>query len=63
MDGDTVMVIRPVPVRLTVCGEFVALSVIEILPGSDPLAVGVNDTVTVQLVPICKRVPQLFIWL
>jgi hypothetical protein len=57
------MVIRPVPVRLTVCGEFVALSVIEILPGSDPLAVGVNDTVTVQLVPICKRVPQLFIWL
>lgn len=63
MEGDTVMVMRPVPVRLTVCGEVVALSVIEIVPGREPLAVGVNDTVTVQLVPICNRVPQLFIWL
>ena len=53
----------PVPDSVTVCGEFVALSVIEMVPGSDPFAVGVNDTVTVQLVPICNRVPQLFIWL
>ena len=53
----------PVPESATVCGEFMALSVIEIVPGSDPFAVGVNDTVTVQLVPICNRVPQLFIWL
>jgi len=53
----------PVPDRVTTCGEFAALSVIEILPGSEPFAVGVNDTVTVQLVPICNRVPQLFIWL
>jgi hypothetical protein len=53
----------PVPERVTVCGEFVALSVIDIVPGSDPFAVGVNDTVMVQLVPTCNRVPQLFIWL
>ena len=52
----------PVPDRVTTCGEFAALSVIEILPGSEPFAVGVNDTVTVQLVPICNSVPQLFIW-
>ena len=53
----------PVPVRLTVCGELVAESVIEMVPGSDPFAVGVNVTVTVQLVPTCNKVPQLFIWL
>jgi len=53
----------PVPESVTVCGEFVALSVIEIVPGSDPFAVGVNDTVMVQLVPTCNKVPQLFIWL
>ena len=53
----------PTPDSVTICGELVALSVIEIVPGSDPFAVGVNVTVTVQLVPICKRVPQLFIWL
>jgi hypothetical protein len=53
----------PVPESVTVCGEFVALSVIEIVPGSEPFAVGVNDTVMVQLVPTCNKVPQLFIWL
>jgi len=53
----------PVPESVTVCGEFVALSVIEIVPGSDPFAVGLNDTVMVQLVPTCSSVPQLFIWL
>jgi hypothetical protein len=53
----------PVPDRVTVCGELFAESVIEIVPGSDPFAVGVNVTVTVQLVPTCNRVPQLFIWL
>ena len=58
----TVTVPAPVPDRVTTCGEFAALSVIEILPGSEPFAVGVNDTVTVQLVPICNRLPQLFIW-
>lgn len=53
----------PMPDRVTVCGELVAESVMEIVPGSDPFAVGANVTVTVQLVPICRRVPQLFIWL
>jgi len=63
LDG-VVVTVTPVPVpdSVTVCGELVAESVIEILPGSDPPTVGVNDTVTVQLVPICNRLPQLFIW-
>ena len=39
----------PVPVRLTVCGEFVALSVIEIDPVSVPAASGVKVTLIVQL--------------
>lgn len=53
----------PVPVRPTVCGELVAESVIEIVPGSDPFAVGVNVTLTEQLDPACSTEPQLFIWL
>ena len=63
LDG-VVVTVTPVPVpdSVTVCGELVAESVIEILPGSDPPTVGVNDTVTVQLVPICNNVPQLFTW-
>lgn len=66
LDGVGVtMTVPPVPVpdRITVCGELVAESAIEMVPGSDPFAVGVNVTVTVQLVPTCSRVPQLFIWL
>jgi len=39
----------PVPVRLTICGELDALSVIEIEPVRVPVAVGVNVTVMVQL--------------
>lgn len=66
LDGVVVTVMVPpvpVPDRVTVWGEFVALSVIEIVPGSDPLAVGVNVTLTEQLVPACSTEPQLFIWL
>ena len=50
----------PVPDSVTVCGELVAESVIEIVPGSDPFAVGVNVTFIVQLAPASKRFPQLF---
>jgi len=39
----------PVPVSFTVCGEFVALSVIVISPVSVPTASGVNVTLIVQL--------------
>lgn len=53
----------PVPDRVTVCGELVAESVIEIVPGSDPFAVGVKVTLTEQLMPACSTEPQLFIWL
>lgn len=51
LDGVTVTVVRPVPDRPTVCGEFDAESVTEIVPESDPVAVGTKVVVTVQLTP------------
>jgi hypothetical protein len=51
VDGVTVMVVRPVPETLTVCGEFEAESVTEIVPVSDPVAVGTKVALTVQLTP------------
>jgi hypothetical protein len=41
----------PVPVRLTICGEFEAESVTEIVPESEPVAVGAKVAFTVQLTP------------
>jgi hypothetical protein len=40
-----------VPDRVTTCGEFVALSVTEILPVKLPVVVGANDALIVQLAP------------
>jgi hypothetical protein len=39
----------PVPVRFTVCGLLLALSVIVNVPGREPVVVGVNVTLTVQV--------------
>jgi len=62
LDGVNVIVtIVPVPVRLTVCGEFEAWSVIKIEPVRVPDAVGVNVTVSVQLAPGPSDAPQLFV--
>jgi hypothetical protein len=47
----------PVPVNLTVCGEFVASSVIVTVPVRVPVAVGVNVTITVQLAGDGPNVP------
>jgi hypothetical protein len=54
----------PVPVRLTVCGEFVALSETESVPVREPVVVGLNVTETVQFVrglkvPVHGDVPPL----
>ena len=46
----------PVPDRLTVCGEFVAWSVIAIEPVRVPVVVGVNVTFTVQVPPLAASV-------
>ena len=48
----------PVPERVTVCGLPVALSVMVIVPGWLPAAVGVNVTLMVQLLPTLKEAPQ-----
>ena len=49
------------PVRLTVCGLPVALSVTVIVPGCVPVAVGVNVTLIVQLAPAATEVPQVLV--
>ena len=52
----------PVPVRLTVCGLPVALSVTVIVPGWLPVAVGVKVTVMVQLAAAATDAPQVLVW-
>src|SRR5579864_2791164 len=52
--GESVTVVRPVPDRVTICGELDALSVTAILPVRFPVAVGVNAGVIVQVVPAAK---------
>ena len=51
----------PVPVRLTVCGVFAALSVKVIVPVRVPVAVGVNVTLIVQLAPTATLLPHVFV--
>ena len=51
----------PVPVRLAVCGLFVALSVTVRVPVRVPPAVGVNVTLMVQVSPAATLAPQLFV--
>jgi hypothetical protein len=58
--GESVMS-APVPVRATVCGLPVALSVSVMAPVLVPAAVGTNFTVTVQSAPPVSDVPQLFV--
>ena len=50
------------PVRLTVCGLPVALSVMVMVPGWLPVAVGVKVTLMVQLAPAATEVPQVLVW-
>ena len=52
----------PVPVRLTVCGLPVALSVTVIVPGWLPAAVGVKVTLMEQLAPAATEAPQVLVW-
>jgi hypothetical protein len=49
----------PVPVSDTVCVELAALSDIVRVPVRVPLAVGVNETLAVQLVPTATLMPQV----
>jgi len=51
----------PVPERLTVCGEFGALSVIVRVPLSDAAETGVKITEIWQLAPMAARDPHVFV--
>jgi hypothetical protein len=51
----------PAPVRLTLCGLPVALSVIVIVPGWLPTAVGVKVTLMEQLAPGATEAPQVLV--
>ena len=53
----------PVPVRATVCGLPVALSVTVIAPVRAPAAVGVKITEIVQLAAGATDAPQVLVWL
>ncbi len=56
-----VLELAPVPLRATLCGEPVALSVIVRLPFRVPVAVGVKVTEIVQLAPAAKLVPHVLV--
>ena len=50
---------RPVPLRVTDCGLFAALSVTVRVPLTLPAELGAKVTLMVQLAPAAKEVPQL----
>jgi hypothetical protein len=52
----------PVPVRLTVWVAGLALSVMVIEPLREPVAVGVNITLRVQLALAATLAPQVLVW-
>ena len=51
----------PVPVRFTVCGLLVALSVMVTEAERDPGTVGVKVTLIVQLLPAATGLPQVLV--
>lgn len=59
--GESVAVGLPVPSKDTVCGLPAALSMKVIAPVRDPVAVGVNVTLIVQLPPTTTVLPQVFV--
>jgi len=59
LTGKNVTGATPVPVKVTICGEFDAVSVIVITPGMLPVVAGVNVRLTVQLAPAPSVLPQV----
>jgi len=51
----------PVPLNATVCGEPVALSLMERAADSEPLETGVKMTLTLQLLPTVRVDPQVVV--
>jgi len=52
----------PVPLKLTVCGLLLALSVMVRVALREPAAAGVKVTVIGQLPPDATLAPQVFVW-
>ena len=52
----------PVPVRLMVWVPGLALSEMRIEPVSEPVSVGVKVTLSVQVAPGARLLPQLLVW-
>jgi hypothetical protein len=59
--GDVVIGRAPVPLKATVWGEPLALSVMVTVPVRAPVAVGVKLTEMVQLVPPATTLPQVLV--
>lgn len=59
--GFTVSGASPVPVSLTSCGLVLALSLKVSAPVTAPKALGLNVTLTVQLLPAASELPQLLV--
>ena len=64
LDGDklTAAGVFPTPVRLTLCGLPLALSVMLSVPVRVPAAAGVKVTLIAQWAPDATALPQLFVW-
>jgi hypothetical protein len=63
LEGETPATVEvPIPVRLTVWGLPVALSVTTMVAARLPLAAGEKVTLMVQLAPAATLDPQLLIW-
>ena len=61
LEEETVTGEEPVPVRLTVCGLFVALSLNVSVPAREPVAAGENVTPIVQVAPAAILAPQVLV--
>ncbi len=59
--GEAVTGKEPVPVRLTVCGVFVALSLNVSVPAREPVVIGVNVMLIVQVAPAPMLAPQVLV--
>jgi len=59
--GVTVTGTTPFPVKDTVCGLLLALSLTTTVPVREPVVVGLNTTLTVQFPPAGSDVPQVFV--
>jgi hypothetical protein len=60
--GETANPLIPVPLRLTVCGLLLALSLTNRIPVCAPQLRGVKLTQIVQLAPAASELPQVLVW-